>query len=78
MIHRIHRFPVGAPVLVALVLVAAVAAHAGAWYFISHHPGVSGALASALIAIAVVKHLGWIGGGYALLRRRRAGRATRP
>lgn len=78
MIRRIHRFPAGAPVLVALVLVAAVAAHAGAWYFISHHLGLSGALVSGLIALAVVKHLGWIGGGYALFRRRRAGRAMRP
>ena len=63
--------------LVAVLLVVAVAAHAGTWYFVSHHLGLSGALASALIAIAVVKHLGWIGGAYALLRKRRAARAMR-
>ena len=40
--------------LVAVLLVAALAAHGGAWYFISHHLGLSGALASALIAIAVL------------------------
>ena len=77
MIRRIHRLPVGAPVLVAVVLVVAVAAHAGAWYFISRHLGLSGALVSVLFAIAVVKHLGWIGGAYALLRKRRAARAIR-
>lgn len=64
--------------LVAVVLVAAVAAHAAAWHFISHHLGLSGVVASVLIAIAVVKHLGWISGAYALLRRRRAARAMRP
>ena len=64
--------------LVAAVLFVAVAAHAGAWYFISQHLGLSGGLALALIAIAVVKHLGWIGGACALLRRRRASRAMRP
>ena len=78
MTRRIHNLPVGSPVLIAVVLVAAVAAHAGAWYFISQHLGLSGALASVLIAIAVVKHLGWISGAYAVLRRRRAGRAMRP
>jgi hypothetical protein len=31
-----------------------------------------------LIAIAVVKHLGWISGAYDLLRRRRTSRAMRP
>ncbi|MHB8812961.1 MAG: hypothetical protein ACYDAE_06805 [Steroidobacteraceae bacterium] len=63
--------------LVAVVIVAAIAAHAGAWYLISRHLGLSGALASRLIAIAVLKHLGGIGGAYALLRRRHASRATR-
>ena len=77
MIRRIHGVPVGASVLVAAVLVA-VAAHAGAWYFISRHLGLSGGLASVLIAIAVAKHLGGISGAYALLRRRRASRAMRP
>jgi len=77
MIRRIHDLPVGSAVLVAVVAVAAIAAHAGAWYLISRHLGLSGALASALIVIAVVKHLGWISGAYALLRRRYASRATR-
>lgn len=78
MTRRIHNLPGGAPVLVVAVLLVAVAAHAGAWYFISRHLGLSGGLASVLIAIAVVKHLGWIGGAYALLRGRRASRAMRP
>ena len=78
MTRRIHDLPFEVPVLVAVVLVAAVAAHLGAWYFISHHLGLSAALASALIAIAVLKHLGWISGAYALVRRRRAARAMRP
>ena len=52
MIRRIHDLPV---VLVAAALVGAVAAHAGAWYFISQHLGLSGGLASVLIAIASVK-----------------------
>ena len=71
MSRRMHDLPIGTAALVA-VLIAAIAAHAGAWYFISHHLGLSGALASALIAIAVLKHLGWISAAYALLRRRRA------
>lgn len=78
MIRRIHGLPVRASVLVAAVLVAAVAANAGTWYFITQHLGLSGGLASVLIAIAVVEHLGWISGGYALLRRRRTSRAMRP
>ena len=77
MIRRIHGVPVGASVLVAVVLVAVVA-HAGAWYFISQHLGLSGGLALILIAIAVVKHLGWISRAYALLRRRRSSRAMGP
>jgi membrane protein YdbS with pleckstrin-like domain len=72
MIRRIHDLPVASPLLAALVLIIAAAAHAGVWYFISRHLGLSGALASALIALAVIKHLGWIGGAYALVKRRRA------
>ena len=72
MTSRMHGLPVGSPVLVAVVLVAAVAAHAGAGYFISQHLGLSSALASVLIAIAVLKHFGWISAAYALLRRRPA------
>jgi membrane protein YdbS with pleckstrin-like domain len=78
MIRRLRDLPIRSLVLVAAVLVAAVAAHAGAWYFISRHLRLSGALASILIAIVVVKHLGWIGGAYALLRKHRAARAMRP
>lgn len=77
MIRRIHGLPMGASVLVATVLVA-VAAHAGAWFFISRHLGLSGGLASVLIAIAVAKHLGGVTGTYALLRRRRTSRTMRP
>lgn len=72
MIRRIHDLPAVAPLVAALVLISAVAAHAGVWYLIAHHLGLSGAVASALIALAVIKHLGWIGGGFALLKRRRA------
>ena len=79
MSRRMHGLPaVGSPMLVALVLIAAIAAHLGAWHLMSRHWGLSGALAATLIAIAVVKHLGWISGAYALLRRRRASRAIRP
>lgn len=53
MMRRIHDLPVGSTVLVVVVLVAAVAAHAGAWYFISRRLGLSDALASVLIGIAV-------------------------
>jgi hypothetical protein len=60
------------------VVVAAIAAHAGVWYLISRHLGLSGALASALIAIAVLNHLGWISGVYALLRRRHGSRTMPP
>lgn len=77
MIHRIHDLPVSSAVLVVVVLAAAIAAHAGAWYLISQHLGISGALASVLIGIVVLKHLGWIGGAYTLLRRRRASQAKR-
>lgn len=77
MIRRIHALPVGSFVFVSAILVAVIAIHAGAWYFMSRHLGLSGALASVLIALALLKHLGWITGGYALLRRRRADRALR-
>lgn len=72
MIRRIHDLPVASPLVAAFVLIVAAAAHAGVWYLISQHPGLSGAVASALIALAVVKHLGLFGGVYALLRRGRA------
>ena len=42
MIRRLHDLPSGSAVLVAAVAVAAIAAHAGAWYFISQHLGLSG------------------------------------
>lgn len=72
MIRRLRDLPVASPLLAALVLVMAAAAHGGVWYLISRHLRLSGAVASALIALAVVKHLGWFGGAYAMLRRRRA------
>jgi membrane protein YdbS with pleckstrin-like domain len=72
MTRRSRDLPVASTVLGAVVLVIAVAAHAGVWYFISEHLGVSGVVASVVIALAVLKHLGWIGGTYALLRRSRA------
>ena len=72
MIRRIRDLAVASPLLAALVLIIAAAAHGGLWYLISRHLGLSGAVASALIALAVIKHLGWFGGAYALLRRRRA------
>jgi hypothetical protein len=78
MIRRIHDLPAGPSVLVTALLVTAVAAHAGAWYFISQHWRLSGVLALTLIVIAVVKHLGWIGATFALLRRRRAPLEKRP
>lgn len=71
MIRRAHGLRI-APSLVALVLIAAAGMHAGVWYLISRHLGLSGAVVSALIALAVIKHLGWFGGAYALLRRRRS------
>ena len=73
--RRLHDLWAASPLLAALVITLAVAAHAGVWYFISRHLGLSGAVASVLIALAAVKHLGWIGGAYALLRRRRASRS---
>lgn len=72
MMRRIHGIPVGSTVLAAIVLTVAVVAHAGLWYFMAQHLRLSGAVASVLIALAVLKHLGWIGGAYALLRKRRA------
>lgn len=72
MIRRILDLHVGSTVLVAILAVAAIAAHAGAWYFISQHLGLSGTLASVLIAIAVLKHLGWLTRAYVLLQGRRA------
>lgn len=72
MMRRMHGIPVGSTALAAIVLIVAVLAHAGVWYFISQHLSLSGAVASVLIALAVLKHLGWIGGAYALLRKRRA------
>ncbi|MGH8261537.1 MAG: hypothetical protein ACREUG_17800, partial [Steroidobacteraceae bacterium] len=65
-----HEVPFRFPVLFAAAMIVAVAAHAGVWYVISRHLGFSGVVASALISLAVVKHLGWIGGAFALLRRR--------
>lgn len=62
------------PLAAVLLLIAVAAAHAGVWYFIARHPGLSGTVASALIALAVIKHMGWLGGARALLRRRRADR----
>lgn len=70
MIRRLHDLPVRFPVLFAVAMIVAVAAHAGIWYAISRHLGFSGVVASVLVALAVVKHLGWIGGAFALLRRR--------
>lgn len=59
---RLHDLSVRVLLLFAAALMVAVAPHAGVWYIISRHLGVTGAVASALIALAVVKHLGWIGG----------------
>lgn len=75
MIRRAHGLPVVPSLVAAVVLVAAAAAHAGVWYLISRHLGLSGVVASALIGLAVIKHVGWFGGVYALLRRRRAATA---
>lgn len=72
MMRRMHGIPVGSTPLAAIVLIVAVLAHAGVWYFISQHLSLSGAIASVLIALAVLKHLGWIGGAYAFFRKRRA------
>lgn len=68
---RAHRLPI-APSLVALVLIAAAGMHAGVWYLISRRLGLSGAVVSALIGLVVLKHLGWFGGAYALLKRGRS------
>jgi hypothetical protein len=77
MMRRRPDLRVGSAALIAIP-VAAIAAHAGAWYFTAHHWGLSSALASVLMVIVVVKHLGWISGACAILRRRRASRAMRP
>lgn len=71
MTRRFQDLPVRGPVLVAVVSVTAVAAHAGTWYFMSQHLGLSSAIASALVALVALKHLGWISGVVALLRHRR-------
>lgn len=70
MIHRLQGLQFRFPVLFAAALIVAVAAHGAFWYVISRHLGFSGVIASALIALAVIKHLGWIGGAFALLKRR--------
>ena len=62
MIRRIHGLPIASLVLAAIVLVVAVTGHAGVWYFISRHLGLSSAVASALMALAVIKHVRWIVG----------------
>lgn len=62
------------PLAAALLLIAVAAVHTGVRYFIGRHLGLSGTAASALIALAVIKHMGWLGGARALLRRRRADR----
>lgn len=71
MMSRLHSLPARIPALATVALIIAVAAHAGVWYFISQHLGVSRVIASVLIVLAVIKHLGWIGGGFALLKRSR-------
>lgn len=53
--RRLHDLPVGSGMLFAIVLVAVVAAHAGAWYFVSQHLGLAGTLATVLIAIVAAE-----------------------
>lgn len=71
MMRRMSGVPAVAP-LVAALLLAVAALHAGLWYLAFRHPRLSGAVASALVALAVMKHAGWLGGAVALLRQRRA------
>lgn len=71
MTDRLRARSVGPVILAVIVVMAAVTVHTGVWYYVSRHLGLSSAVASALVALAIAKHLGWIGGAYALLRRRR-------
>lgn len=71
MIRRINDLRSAPPLIAAVVLIVAFIAHAGFWYLLSQHLRLSGAIASALIALAVLKHIGWLGGAYALLSGRR-------
>lgn len=71
MIGRLQARSVGPVIFAVVVAIAAAAAHAGVWYYISRRLGLSSAVAAALITLAVIKHLGWIGGGFVLFRRRR-------
>lgn len=70
MTPRFQDLPVRWPVLVAAAFITAVVAHLGIWYFVSQYLGLSSVIASILVALVVLKHLGWIGGAIALLRRR--------
>jgi hypothetical protein len=55
--------------IIPLLVVALIAGHAILYYAMSHKV-LSGAVASGVIVLVVIKHLGLLGPFYALLRRR--------
>jgi hypothetical protein len=50
--------------------VALVAAHGSGLYYLSSHVALSTTAAAAVVVLVLLKHLGWLGALYALLRRR--------
>jgi hypothetical protein len=65
-----HRIPGGHSWLVVVVIAAAlIAGHGFFLYYLSSHLVFSAALASGLIVVVAIKHLGLLGSLYALIRR---------
>jgi len=56
--------------LLAALVIALMAGHGIILYYVSSHRIMSAAVLSGVIVLVVIKHLGLIGPGYALLRRR--------
>lgn len=56
--------------LVAALIITLMASHGIILYYVSSHKIMSAAALSVVIILVVIKHLGLIGPGYALLRRR--------
>jgi hypothetical protein len=70
MIHFRGRLTARGSLIAAAVLLLLLA-HGMLLRLASSHLVLSGAVLSGLIALVVIKHLGWLGGAYAMLRRHR-------
>ena len=60
--------------MLPLAVIILIAGHGIILYYFSSHVALSTAVASAVIILVLIKHLGLLGSAYALFRRRRARR----